>query len=90
LAIVVEARTDSGRLRLAVIDSGRESRPQCRRESPAELVARLSGRRPRGHGLRVVRRTAAAHGGDFRLCACKRGTEAILELPLAAAAGHGA
>jgi signal transduction histidine kinase len=89
-AVAVEARTDAGKLRLAVIDSGCEARPQSRRESPAELVARLSGRRLHGHGLRVVRRTAAAHGGDFRLRASGRGTEAILELPLAAAAGHGA
>ncbi|MCW2989306.1 MAG: qseC2 [Solirubrobacterales bacterium] len=89
-AIVVEARTDSGKLRLAVIDSGREARPLGRRETPAELVARLSGRRLHGHGLRVVRRTAAAHGGDFRLCGCPRRTEAILELPLAAASGHSA
>jgi two-component system sensor histidine kinase FlrB len=89
-AVVVEARIDSGNLRLAVIDCGREARPQCRRESPAELIARLSGRRLHGHGLRVVRRTAAAHGGGFRLCAGGHGTEAILELPLAAASGHSA
>jgi signal transduction histidine kinase len=81
--IVVEARTRPGRLRVAVIDSGRGARAESRRESPAELIARLSGRRLHGHGLRVVRRTAAAHGGRCRLRSSARGTEAILELPLA-------
>jgi signal transduction histidine kinase len=81
--VVVEAVARSGRLCVSVVDSGRGSRPQSRRESPAELVARLSGRQLRGHGLRVVRRIAAAHGGDFRLHLSERRTEAVLELPLA-------
>lgn len=80
--IVVEARAGRGVLRVAVVDSGREARPRSRRESPAELIARLSGRRLHGHGLRVVRRTADAHGGHFRLRCSARGTEAIFELPL--------
>lgn len=80
--VVVEACAHPGRLRIAVIDCGRESRPDSRRESPAELVARLCGRRLHGHGLRLVRRIAAAHGGDFRLRSSDRGTEAVLELPL--------
>jgi signal transduction histidine kinase len=81
--IVVEARTERGVLRVAVVDSGRGSRPRSWRESPAEPIARLSGRRLHGHGLRVVRRTVAAHGGRFRLRSSVKGTEAILELPLA-------
>ncbi len=85
--IIVEARLHPGGLCLAVLDSGRGSRPDSRRESPAELIARLSGRRPHGHGLRVVRRTAAAHGGEFRLRVTERGTEAALELPLSGPAG---
>jgi signal transduction histidine kinase len=85
--IVVEARTRCGRLCLSVTDRGRESRPDARRESPAELIARLSGRRLRGHGLRLVRRTAVAHDGDFRLHASERGTEAVLELPLEGGGG---
>jgi signal transduction histidine kinase len=86
-AVAVEARIDAGALRLAVIVSGRVARAASRRESLAELIARMSGRRRHGHGLRVVRRTAAAHRGDFRLCASGRGTEAILQLPLAGAVG---
>jgi signal transduction histidine kinase len=84
--VVVEARIRRGRLGVAVIDTGPESRPGPRRGSPAELVARISGRRRHGHGLRVVRRTATAHGGDFRLFSSARGTEALLELPLSGAA----
>jgi signal transduction histidine kinase len=80
--VAVEAEVRSGRLRIAVRDSGRASRPAERRESPAELIARLRGRSRRGHGLRLVRRTATDHGGDFALRASARGTEAVLALPL--------
>jgi signal transduction histidine kinase len=81
--VVVEARTRGNRLRVTVADSGRASRPDSRRETPTELVARLSGRRRRGHGLAVVRRAAAAHGGRFALRRSERGSLAVLELPLA-------
>jgi signal transduction histidine kinase len=83
--IVVAARARSGRLCLAVTDSGCDS-PEEAREGPADLITRLSGRRLRGHGLRVVRRVAAAHRGDFRLHTSERGSEAVLELPLAGGA----
>ena len=80
--IVVEARTRLGRLSIAIVDSGGEVRPRRPCGRAAGLVSRLSGRRRHGHGLRVVRRTATAHGGDFRLCRSDRGTEAVVELPL--------
>ena len=82
--VVVEARVRGDRLRVTVADSGRASRPDSRRETPVELVARLSGRRRRGHGLAVVRRAAVAHGGRFALRRSERGSLAVLELPLAA------
>lgn len=44
--------------------------------------ARRNARRRRGHGLRIVRRIAARHGGSFRLICSARGAEARLELPL--------
>lgn len=88
--IVVEAEAGRSVLRLVVVDSGRGARPESRRESPAELIARLSGRRLHGHGLRVVRRTVAAHDGRFRLRSSPRGTEAIVELPLLAQGREGA
>ena len=80
--IVVEARVRRGRLRVAVVDSGRGPGPAGLRERQVAPVARVSGRRRHGHGLRVVRRTAADHGGDFRLHRYARTTEAVLELPL--------
>ena len=85
--VAVEARIRFGRLCVAVIDSGLAARPQRPRRSPAGLTARLAGRRRHGHGLRVVRRTAAAHGGEFRLSISEQGTEAVLELPLSGEGG---
>jgi signal transduction histidine kinase len=79
--IVVEARLCRGRLRLCVADSGVGPASTVRRRPPG-LRARLSGRRRHGHGLRLVRRTAAEHGGGFRLDRSERGARAVLELPL--------
>jgi signal transduction histidine kinase len=81
--IVVAARLREGRLRIAVVDSGRASRPRSRRSSPVEVVARISGRRRHGHGLGVVRRIAVAHDGRFALRRADGGSLAVLELPLA-------
>ncbi len=81
--IVVAARLREGRLRIAVVDSGRANRPRRRRNSPAEVVARLSGRNRHGHGLEVVRRVASAHGGHFALRRAEAGSLAVLELPVA-------
>ncbi|HEX3240008.1 MAG TPA: HAMP domain-containing sensor histidine kinase [Solirubrobacterales bacterium] len=82
--IVVEATSDGAGVRVAVVDSGSARRQ--RRLAPARPFTRLRGRSRRGHGLRVVRRTAAAHGGSFDLRRSGTGTEAVLELPLLAAA----
>lgn len=81
-SIVLAARLHDGRLRIAVADSGRASRPRSRRNNPAEVVARLAGRHRRGHGLAVVRRVASTHGGRFALRRSERGSLAVLELPL--------
>jgi signal transduction histidine kinase len=86
-AVAVEASLCGGGLCVSVVDSGRASRPRSRRQSPARLIARLSGRRRHGHGLRVIRRTAAAHGGDFHLRRSDKRTEAVLELPLLGGTG---
>jgi two-component system sensor histidine kinase TtrS len=79
--VVVSGARCSRGLRVSVVDSGRDSRPPSRRVSAAEAIARLSGRRRHGHGLRVVRRIAAAHGGSFELRRLEAGTEAALTLP---------
>lgn len=83
--IVVAARVREGRLRIAVVDSGRATRPRSRRNTPTQVIALLSGRHHRGHGLSVVRRVAADHGGRFALRHGERGSLAVLELPLAEA-----
>ena len=52
----------------------------------------MSGRDPRrGHGLRVAAEVAREHGGRFLLDRTRGPTEAVLELPRAAAgwAAHG-
>jgi signal transduction histidine kinase len=83
--IVVAGRLREGRLRIAVVDSGRAARPRSRRSSPAQVIARLSGQQRHGHGLAVVRRVAADHGGRFALRHSEQGSLAVLELPLAEA-----
>jgi two-component system sensor histidine kinase FlrB len=85
--VVVDVTATESRLRILVRDSGRAPRPGPGRKAPAELIAGLRGRRLRGHGLRVVRRTAAAHRGRFELRRSSAGTTAMLELPLVAALG---
>jgi len=79
-AISVEVHPHKGRVRIVVADSGRAARPAERVGAPAEVIARLSGRRRRGHGLTVVRRVAAAHDGRFALRCSERGSLALLEL----------
>jgi signal transduction histidine kinase len=81
--IVVAGRLLEGRLRIAVVDSGRATRQRSRRNSPSQVIARLSGRHHRGHGLGVVRRVAADHNGQFAIRHSERGSLAVLELPLA-------
>ena len=82
--IVVAGRSREGRLRIAVVDSGRASRPRSRRNSPAEVIAApLRPAAAAATASRVVRRVAAAHGGRFALRRAERGSLAVLELPLA-------
>lgn len=87
--VVVEGVVRAGRLRLAVVDSGGGPDAGSRRRGSVGVIARVTGRRRRGHGLRVVRRAATAHGGEFQLRRSERGTEARLELPLVGESGSG-
>lgn len=94
--IEVTADLIDGRLCLAVVDSGagagRRARERAdtarargsrRRRGARAPLRRLSGRERHGHGLRLVRRTAARHDGTFALHLGERGASAVLELPLA-------
>ncbi len=86
-AISIDARPQKGRVRIVIADSGRDARPNARRGTPADVIARLSGRRRHGHGLAVVRQVAAAHRGRFALRRSEAGSLALLELPLASDRG---
>ena len=77
----VEVRERSGLLRLSVRDRGGPAAAAAGRRS--SLGSRLGGRARHGHGLRIVRRVAARHGGSFQLLRSANETEARLELPLA-------
>jgi signal transduction histidine kinase len=80
LAVVDSGSGATGRAReRAASARGREGRRRRDRRPP---FGRLSGRARHGHGLRLVRRTAARHGGAFALHKGKAGTSAVLELPL--------
>ena len=81
--IVVEGRRREERLWVTVADSG-PARPAPPAVPSAESLTRAGRWRPRrrGHGLAVVRRVAADHGGRFVLRHSPAGTLAVLELPL--------
>jgi signal transduction histidine kinase len=84
--VIVDAREVADRLRISVADDGRVARQPSRNCAPAEVIARLTGRRHHhGHGLEVVRSVAAAHRGRFALQRSEQGSVAVLDLPLAGA-----
>jgi two-component system OmpR family sensor kinase len=80
--IVVAAAAVAGRVRITVTDCARPLAVPAPRRRRDSLLDRLRGRSRHGHGLRVVRRIAAAHGGSFGLRRSAGGAEAVLELPL--------
>jgi signal transduction histidine kinase len=72
--VTVEVTSGDGQVVIQVMDEGGDSGGSGRS---------IADRRHRhGHGLRVVRRTAATHGGDFELDRSSVGTVACLRLPL--------
>lgn len=79
--VSIAVRRDGDFLCIAVHDQGQQPSSSQGPGLSGSWV-RLGGRARHGHGLRVVRRVAAQHGGSFRLRRSPRGTEARLELPL--------
>lgn len=81
--ILVAVDTPAGRLAITVRDCGRPLPlpGEVRASGRVSLRDRVAGRARRGHGLRVVSRVAAAHGGHFALRRTPGGAEAVLELP---------
>lgn len=73
----IGCRREGEWVRISVTDTGVRSSAKTNRRR-----VRRRGRGRRGHGLRVVARTAARHGGSFTLRRGPRGTEASLRLPL--------
>lgn len=80
--IVVTAQARGGALRIVVSDSGPGAERPGGLRSHRGLMRRIGGGERRGHGLRIVRRIAAEHGGSFALQAGTGETEAVLVLPL--------
>jgi signal transduction histidine kinase len=78
--IGIEARQSGSEVTISVVDSGPH---RAQRPSPGR-VGRAD--RHHGHGLRVVRRIAAEHGGRFELRRSPGRTEALLRLPVCAVA----
>jgi len=79
-AIVVDVRVEGCLFGLAVRDAGRGAVGTARRGRL--LGQRLGGRNRHGHGLAIVRRAVARHGGSFRLRHSNEGSEARVALPL--------
>jgi signal transduction histidine kinase len=83
--IVVEGSRRGARLQVSVADSGSGPAPRQRPHGLVAFAGRRDVRRGRhGHGLAVVRRVAAEHGGRFVLQRASAGSVAVLELPLGA------
>ncbi|HET8955501.1 MAG TPA: HAMP domain-containing sensor histidine kinase [Solirubrobacterales bacterium] len=78
--VEIEVCEAGGRARVAVRDGGPGNAGRSSHRPEPEPERRAPGRH--GHGLKIVRRAAARHGGSFRLRRSPGGTEARLYLPL--------
>jgi signal transduction histidine kinase len=82
--VAVELRKVGRCARLVVLNRRRALATSRRAR---RLRGRISGRARHGHGLRIVRRAAARHGGSFRLRDRGGVCEAVLDLPLCGVPG---
>lgn len=84
--VTISLTTVEGRARLSVCDRGAGIPPELR-ERVFEAFFTTKGRAGTGLGLAICRTICEAHGGTLTLApAVGQGTEAIVELPLAAGA----
>jgi signal transduction histidine kinase len=79
--VAVEVKQGCRVTQLVVANEKRVQPVGSRRGTP-DLRAGITGRHRHGHGLRIVRRVAARHGGSFHLRHHRDNCEALLELPL--------
>lgn len=84
--VVVEVGKVGRFARLVVVNEKTARGPSVRAAARA-FRDRVSGRARHGHGLRIVRRAAARHGGSFRLRDRGGVCEAVLDLPLRGVSG---
>ncbi len=88
--ITVSGRAIGSRVRIEVRDSGSGARPDARRDSPAEILARLRGRSSHGHGLAVAIQTVVDHGGKFETDFNDGGSTVTIILPTGIRQGRAA
>jgi signal transduction histidine kinase len=81
--ITVTGRVSGGKVRIAVRDNGVGGRPPHRPDTPAETIARITGRSRHGHGLAVVDQVAREHGGKLEKEFSLSQSEVTLVLPKA-------
>jgi signal transduction histidine kinase len=80
----VEGRAESGWLRIIVDDDlGSNGGEAATLAGPLARRPSRDGDPRRGHGLAIVAGIASAHGGRLALSRQRKGTRAVLELPLA-------
>lgn len=79
----LEGTTESGRLKIAVIDGLGASGGVATLAGPLAPGPSRNGDPRRGHGLAVCARIASSHGGRLLLARQGTGARAVLELPLA-------
>jgi signal transduction histidine kinase len=87
--VTVTGRGIGRRVRFEIRDDGCAARAEGRRDSPAEILARLRGRGIHGHGLVIASRTIAQHGGTLETDFGEggRGSLVTVVLPTAPRAG---
>ena len=83
--VIVSGRSVGRRVRIEIRDDGCAARSEERRDSPAEILARLRGRGVHGHGLAIATETIGAHGGTLETKFGEDGSGSVVTIVLPAA-----